>query len=160
MKTFRKIVAVLAFTCAVAHPIAALAATPAPATVTPFGGAPTFVASNMTTNVTCGAAVLFRERPLTVVSAARTVTAAAAAQIVSWEFSTNRPNDTVTNWFRPPVPVTTTFTNNSVTTTNQQVVIIPASNFDNMVQARPWSFQNTGATNGWTNLLFSAVVIP
>lgn len=161
MKTLLKLCALAAAVAAVSFgTFEARAQTPVPPKFVSFGGTPSFVASNMTTNVTCGGIPLYRERGLALINVCKTVTNQPTTQVVSFELSTNKPNDTVTNWFRPVPPVTATFTNNSGITTNAEVVILAASNFDNMAQIRPWSFQNTASTNGWTNVLFGAAITP
>lgn len=125
-----------------------------------FGGFPSLVASNMTTNVTCGGIPVYRDRGVSILCIQKTVTNEATALVVSFECSTNRPNDTVTNWFRPRIPLTATFTNHSGIISNWQFVYIPPSSFDNFNMIRPWAFQNTATTNGWTNILFGATSIP
>lgn len=158
MKTLLKLCAIAgALLCA---GIEAKAQTPVGPKYLSFGGTPSFVASNMTTNVTCGGIPLYRERGLALINYNKTVTNQPTTEVVSFELTTNKPNDTVTNWVRPVPPLTATFTNHSGILTNPQVVILAASNFDNMAQIRPWSFQNTASTNGWTNILFGAAIIP
>lgn len=157
MNGLKKIGLLLAISAAC---LTASAQTPVAPKFISFGGTPSFVASNMTTNVTCGGIPLYRERGIALVSVNKTVTNQATTIVVSFELSTNKASDTVTNWFRPVPPITATLTNNSGITTNSQVVIMAGSNWDNMAQIRPFSFQNTATTNGWTNIIFGAAITP
>ena len=133
---------------------------PAPTRYQSFGGFPTLVASNMTTNVTCGGVPFFRDRGIAIISVHKTVTNEATAMTLSFEFSTNRPGDSATNWFRPRIPVTVVFTNHSGILTNSQVVTIAPSTIDNMTMIRPFSWANAATTNNWTNVLVGATTIP
>jgi hypothetical protein len=116
-----------------------------------FTGVPTFVASNMTTNVTCSGAPLFPGQGFSVISVGRSVTNEATAITISFEFTTNRIGDATTNWFRPRVPVTVVLTNHSGITTNRQFGFVPPSTVDGWSMVRPFSFANAATTNGWTN---------
>lgn len=140
--------------------VAVFAQQPAPTRYQTFGGTPSLIASNMTTNVTCGGVPMFRDRGISIISIHRTVTNEATALTVSFECSTNRPGDSSTNWFRPRAPLTAVFTNHSGTVTQYQFISIPPSSVDNFTMIRPFSFQNAATTNNWTNLLFGATTIP
>lgn len=137
------------------------AQTPTKAVITPLGP-PTFVASNMTTNVTTSPFLLFRERPVSFATVGRSVTNEATRITGFLEFSTNRPGETSTNWFRPIPPVSIVLaTNHSGITTQQLGSVVAASSLlDGFVQARFWSFVNSSTTNGWTNSALSSVIVP
>jgi len=121
-----------------------------------FGGFPSFVSTNATTNVTCGGVPVEPGRGIGIFSALRTAGTENTIEIVSFEVSTNPPGSTVTNWFRPLVPITATFTNNGVATTNNGYALIPPSSVDNVAQIRPFSFRSVAGTNWLTNLTFAA----
>ncbi len=157
MKYLAKLLAVigLLFACA-----ASAAPTPANNTIQIIGGANVItVCSNMTTNITCGAALCYRDRANTALATFVTVTNEATTLKVSWEYSTNRPSSTTTSWFRPMPPFTTLFTNNLITPV-AQFVIIPPTTADNFTQIRPFSFQNTSTTNNITNLVITVLTVP
>jgi Tfp pilus assembly major pilin PilA len=140
---------------------AALAApSPANNAIQIIGGANVItVCSNMTTNITCGAALCYRDRATTALATFVTVTNEATTLKISWEYSTNRPSASSTNWFRPIPPFTTLFTNNLITPV-AQFVIIPPTTSDNFTQIRPFSFQNTSTTNNITNLVVTVLTVP
>ena len=159
MKHFILLIAALLALVLVSPPASAQVVPGAKPVMSAFGGAPTFVASNMTTNVTCGAVVLQRGQGLALWTAHKTVTNQATTLVVSFELSTNAAGSTVTNWFRPTAPLTVTFTNHSGIATNYGYALIPPTSVDQAAQIRPWAFQNTATTNGWSNFTFAASVI-
>lgn len=141
--------------------LSASAQTPTKAVITPLGP-PTFVASNMTTNVTTSPFLLFRERPVSFAWVGRSVTNEATRLTGFLEFSTNRPGETSTNWFRPIPPVSVVLGTNHSAITTQQLgsVVAAASLLDGFVQGRFWSFVNSSTTNGLTNAALSSVIVP
>lgn len=161
MKTRFKTICALA---AVALPLlcgatAARAQTPARAVLTSLGSIGLIV-SNMTTNTTSSPFVLFRERPSVITLSAATSGADGLAPLAFLEYTTNRPGDSSTNWFRPVPPTALRFTNNSSLSTQRVAVVVPASSYDGFTMARIFSWQNPSATNNWTNFTAVSSVIP